>query len=104
MDRGQAVKIARLNDEFRASGHGFMITNGVQALGGVHKLIELIRQFKDFTLDSDPYDEHDFGSLIWHNEKVFWKIDYYDLELKYGSDPLSPTCQRILTVMLASEY
>ncbi|MGH7157810.1 MAG: DUF3768 domain-containing protein [Candidatus Saccharimonadales bacterium] len=35
---------------------------------------------------------------------MFWKIDYYDQELKYGEDPLSLDCRRVLTVMLASEY
>lgn len=37
-------------------------------------------------------------------QKVFWKIDYYDAELKYGKDPLDPKCNRVLTIMLASEY
>ncbi|HEU4966428.1 MAG TPA: DUF3768 domain-containing protein [Candidatus Saccharimonadales bacterium] len=99
-----ATRIAELNDVFRQSGYGFMVTNGVRTLEGVHKLIELIRQYDTFTEENDPYGEHDSGSLVWHNEKIFWKIDYYDRELKYGSDPWSPTCQRILTVMLASEY
>ena len=37
-------------------------------------------------------------------EKIFWKIDYYDPELKGWCDPLAPQCRRVMTVMLASEY
>ena len=62
--------------------------------------------FDAFTEDNDPYDEHDFGSINIAGETVFWKIDYYDLNLEYGADdPANPAkCRRILTVMLASEY
>lgn len=99
-----SVEIAKRNDVFRQSGFGFMVTQGVRQLNDLHKLVELIRQYDAFTEDNDPYGEHDFGSLIWDSQKIFWEIDCYDRELKYGSDPLSPTCQRVLTIMLASEY
>jgi len=37
---------------------------------------------------------------------MFWKIDYYDRSLEYGSnDPADPSqTVRVLTIMLASEY
>jgi hypothetical protein len=44
------------------------------------------------------------GKLEWHSEKVFWKIDYYNDQLTCFEDPLSPTCKRVMTVMLAEEY
>ena len=44
------------------------------------------------------------GFFTWGGEEVIWKFDYYDKTLKYGEDPISPDCKRILTVMLAKEY
>lgn len=99
-----AEKIARLNDEFRKSGHGIKVTPGVQALEDMVGLIDEIRKSNDFTEDNDPYGEHDFGTVYWYGEKVFWKIDYYDPTLRFGSDPLDETCNRVLTIMLACEY
>lgn len=61
-------------------------------------------RFDRFTPDNDPYGEHDFGTIDWQEEKIFWKIDYYDQALTFAEDPLSPACCRILTMMLSSEY
>ncbi len=96
--------IARLNDEFRKSGRDMYVTPGVQALPDVPGLIHAVQTSDRFTLDNDPYGEHDFGSIKWHGEKTYWKIDHYDQALQYWHDPLSPDCRRILTVLLASEY
>ena len=104
-------RIARLNDKFRqyGQGHGrLMITQGVNAEGSdfVLRVHQAVANFKDFTPDNDPYGEHDFGSLKIDGQKIFWKFDYYDPSLKFGSeDPSdeSKTC-RVLTIMLASEY
>jgi hypothetical protein len=62
--------------------------------------------FTDFTEDNDPRREHDFGSFDVDGHKFFWKIDYYDRDLKYGSeDPADPTkTTRVLTLMLAEDY
>lgn len=97
-------EIAKVNDEFRRSGRGIVVTSGVQSLEDLVGLIDEVRRFKDFNQDNDPYGEHDFGTVYWLGEKVFWKIDCYDRSLKYGEDPLSSDCRRVLTVMLASEY
>ena len=70
----------------------------------LYGLLEAVRWYDDFTADNDPYGEHDFGSLVWHGNKIFWKLDYYDQSLKGWCDPLAPDCRRILTIMLASEY
>lgn len=105
IDQERATKIATLNDEFRRSSpfHVFM-TRGIQEMPDTMSLMQAVRDFDQFTEDNDPYGEHDFGSLEWHGEKVFWKIDYYDQALRYGKDPLDVECKRVLTVLLASEY
>jgi Protein of unknown function (DUF3768) len=100
----QPNPIAQLNDAFRRSGQDVMVTPGVQALPDMLGLIQAVQRFDRFTTDNDPYGEHDFGSIVWHTEKTYWKIDYYDQALQYGHDPLSPECRRVLTVLLASEY
>jgi hypothetical protein len=97
-------RIATLNDVFRRSGWGITLTQGVQALEDVAGLLEAVRGFDTFTEDNDPHHEHDFGSLKWEGQKIFWKIDYYEQNFQYWCDPLSSDCKRVMTVMLASEY
>jgi len=102
--------LALLNDAFRrdpTSGQLFA-TAGVISLGGtaLPSVLELVRTFDAFTPDNDPYREHIFGSFEWEGKRLFWKIDYYDRSLHFGSpDPLDPSVTtRVLTIMLASEY
>jgi hypothetical protein len=97
-------KIASLNDEYRKNRQGFMVTRGVSALPDIVEVIDAVRDFNEFSEDNDPYGEHDFGSFVCFGERLFWKIDYYDSELKGWVDPLSGECHRVLTVMLAEEY
>jgi hypothetical protein len=98
------VMISMLNDKFRKSGLGINLTCGVQAVQDLPGLLRAIREYDDFTPDSDPYEEHDFGKLNWHGDKVFWKIDYYDQTMTCWADPLTKECRRVMTVMLAEEY
>lgn len=100
----QAVEIAKLNDVFRQSGQMVTITEGVQVLDDLSGLLEEVRWFNDFNEDNDPYGEHDFGTVYWQGQKIFWKVDYYDQRLEHGAGPLSKDCRRVLTVMLANEY
>lgn len=104
MNNVVGTTVATVNDQFRQTGFGVTMTSGVQAMPNVFGLVNAIRAFNKFTEDNDPYGEHDFGSLMWHGEKVFWKIDYYDQALEYGIDPLAPECRRVMTIMLAGEY
>jgi hypothetical protein len=72
----------------------------------VPDLLDQVRWYNAFTPDFDPYGEHDFGSFRYAGETIFWKIDYYDLDLQMHSpDPsdLAVTA-RVLTIMLAEEY
>jgi hypothetical protein len=104
--RSRVERIAHLNDEFRRSGpnENWVATFGALALSDFPGIVIAVQDFDTFTPDNDPYGEHDFGSINWHQEKTFWKIDYYDQALQYWHDPLDPDCRRVLTVLLASEY
>ena len=69
------------------------------------KLAQTVAGFSDFSDANDSHSEHDFGAFEFHGHKVFWKIDYYDLDYHGGSDDpsdLSKTC-RLLSIMLAEE-
>src|SRR6266567_6694133 len=83
--------IALMNDAFRRAGPNgnWFITQGVQALPDELGLIDAVRTFNTFTPENDTRGEHDFGSIVWHSNKTYWKIDYYDQALQYWCDPLS---------------
>ena len=108
MHDATTAKIAALNDHARRSFTGcrVVITQGVQALDDVPSVLDQVRTYNAFTPDNDPYGERDFGSLRYAGETVFWKFDYYDLDLQMHSpDPSDPAVTaRMLTVMLADEY
>ena len=104
MDTEQRLQIAGLNDRFRRGGYGVVITQDARALQDLPGLLRSVREFEAFDADNDPYGEHDFGSITWDVQKVFWKIDYYDEALAFGEYPLSRKCRRVITVMLSSEY
>lgn len=108
--RDRSRRVADLNDTFRRSlvGGRVVMTPGVVALGseGAMAILRQVAVFDAFTLDNDPYGEHDFGALTHESTTYFWQIDAYDRACEYGSpDPLDPavTC-RVLTVMRADEY
>ena len=83
-----------------------IVTEGVQALEDVDVLLRQVQLFDAFTPDNDPFSEHDFGSIQLAENTIFWKIDYYDLDLHMHSpDPSYETVTaRVLTIMLAEEY
>lgn len=76
VDTEYAAKVAKLNDVFRRIGFGVTLTVGVQEIEDVPGLLAAIRQFSTFTEDNDPWGEHDFGSIKWFGQKVFWKTSY----------------------------
>lgn len=85
-----------------------VITQGIAALSKEDQaeVINKVINFEDFSEDNDPHNEHDFGAFEHEGEKIFWKIDYYNMNLDMGSpDPADPkVTKRVLTVMFASEY
>ncbi len=104
------AKICALNDHARQNfiGCRVVITAGIQSLGdeAMSAILLAVQQFDQFTTDNDPYGEHDFGKITYQSHDVFWKWDYYDLDLSMHSpDPADETVTaRVLTVMLAEEY
>ncbi len=103
-EAGKAVStsIAEINDRFRQN-ETMSITQGIFRLQDLSGLIQAIRAYENFTEANDPYGEHDFGTLMWENHKIFWKIDYFDSSFEGWCDPLSRKCERVLTVMLSEE-
>ena len=108
MPEVDAAKIAALNDQARQSFTGcrVVIAQGVQAMSDVPSILDQVRRHDAFTPDNDPYGEHDFGSFRYAGETIFWKFDYYDVDLQMHSpDPSDATVTaRVLTIMLADEY
>ena len=103
-------RIRDLNDAFRITFQGgkVVVTQSISEMEPAVQaaIFATVRNFKDFNEDNDPHGEHDFGAFEFAGEKFFWKIDYYDPSLQFGSedpsDPMQTT--RVLTIMRASEY
>lgn len=104
----QTTRIREFNDHARTTltDCRLVITSGVQALGNIENIFSAVQTFDEFNVHNDPYAEHDFGSFEMSGQSIFWKFDYYDLELTSASpNPADPTVtQRVLTIMLAREY
>jgi Protein of unknown function (DUF3768) len=117
VENDTSLKIRALNDEFRTqtsligstiADGTLVITSGVAAHGNdfFDRAVHAVREYSAFTEDNDPYGEHDFGSFEIDGENLFWKIDYYDRLLEWGSpDPADASVtRRVLTILLAEEY
>ena len=109
-DDTRTERIRQLNDAFRRSlsGGRVMMTQGIAALSNerIARLMQIIRTYDRFDHANDPHGEHDFGAFEDGGDRFFFKIDYFDPGLVYGSDdPADPgKTIRVMTVMLASEY
>ncbi len=126
-DTDQLDAIRRLNDAARSNPGTASIANvtiGFQSLSDADRFAALAQvvSFSQFDGNNDPYGEHDFGAIYrlatgaWTQERprdektiaatVFWKVDYYDNSLTFGSDAPwdAQRTKRVLTIMLASEY
>jgi hypothetical protein len=103
-------RIRALNDELRRnlSCGTAVMTQGVAALGAeaVQRLVQTIATFDDFCLANDPHGEHDLGVFDFDGNSIMFKIDYYDRALtSHSHDPANrAVTQRVITLMLASEY
>ena len=125
--REQTARIARLNDMARQAigiACTAVATLGFRSLreSDQSQVRELIETYDAFDEDNDSHGERDFGTIYqlgdgrWtterprarddERERVFWKFDYYDRDLQFGSeDAANPAVtRRMLTIMLADEY
>jgi hypothetical protein len=125
--REQTARIARLNDLARSAmgvACTAVATVGFRSLpeADQSQVRELVETYDAFTEDSDAHGERDFGCIYqlgdgrWtterprvcddERERVFWKFDYYDRDLRFGSDDAAnpAVTRRVLTIMLADEY
>ena len=106
----QTARIRDLNDAFRTAlpNGKCAVSAGVAELGIPFAVAAAAaaRAYQAFTPDNDPDGEHDFGAFTIEDQRLIWKIDYFDPTLRYGSrDPSNPAeTRRVLTVMLAEEY
>ena len=106
----RTLRIKTLNDAFRSTflGGRVVMTEGVHSFMPIdqYEIIKKVHHFKDFSDENDPHGEHDFGSFQHKDQRVFWKIDYYNHDLSGGSeDPTDPSItNRVLTIILAHEY
>jgi hypothetical protein len=105
------------NNRFRAGvlqgcpgHHRILSTQGVQALGSL-AMQEVLHQVLVFPDDSfreshDPYGDRDFIVVHYHGQKVWAKIDTYDLSLEWMSENPAgdEVTVRVLTLMLPDEY
>ena len=103
-------RIRLLNDQLRRTftGGRVVMSAGIAALPDDAKaeVFVNVREFAEFNDDNDPHGEHDFGRFELNGQQFFWKIDYYDERLKWGSDDpadLEKTT-RVLTIMFREEY
>lgn len=105
----EARAIAHLNDALRMYGRGGSIhaTRGVAESPFLSRVLEAVRTYRFEGIDdNNPYGENDFGAVTVGGEKYFFKIDYYDPELRFHSEnPADPVLtHRVLTIMRAEEY
>ena len=109
--------IRELNDALRASADPILrliingqlvVTHAVAARGDdfFKRAVAAVRTFGDFNADNDPHGEHDMAFLEVDGERIFFKLDYFDpIRAMHSEDPTDPSkTERVLTIMLASEY
>jgi hypothetical protein len=107
---GPAERTRLLNDNFRTTfvGGRILTTASVAelAIDTKARLLLAVQSYAAFTDADDPHREHDFGAVEIDGERYFWKIDYYDLSQRFGSEDPSDPAQttRVLTIMRADEY
>ena len=105
----RAEVIARLNDDLRKTFEGgtVVITRNVRGLEGFNapELVKALAQYDGFDEDNNPYGERDFGDFELFNTDLYWKIDYYDPDLKcLSADAANASItHRVITIMTEAD-
>ena len=114
----RAARIAAQNDAFRCAilpgaepcglAGRVVVTRAVAARGDIFVAAALCAVAADetFTEDNDPYGDHTFGAVAVEGVRVWWKVDLYDRDLRFGSErPDDPEVTvRVLTILLPEDY
>lgn len=112
----RARRIAELNDRLRREPMNrslgqVLFSSGVAARGAEFQTMVQAAlagmQAKDFKRGNDPYGERDFNAFTVDDRLCFFKIDYFakgDLRAPTENPDDPAKTERVLTVMLASEY
>ena len=104
------------NDRFRACPGAVWLSAGVVVLGADSqaRIVEDVRSFAGF--DDDPWDAHDIGDVEVTlsepgiqrcRELVFFRVLAFErdpTEPRPSSAPVAPATERLLAIMLASEW
>ena len=112
----QRDEIERTADAMLSENRDYQLLRMIPGIGPINvralgpdfesACVERVQKLRSFATGNDPYGEHDFGAFKVNRRKCFWKIDYYDAELEWGSeDPADPSrTARVLAILLAEEY
>ncbi len=112
----RAEQIARLNDRVRRGldrNARIMFTGGFSAKffeGNIALAMmaqaSTMKAIRKHEFTDDAHGERDFGEINYRGQRVWFKIDYYDTELEYGSeDPADASVtRRVMTIMLPEDY
>jgi hypothetical protein len=106
------VKIRALNEAFRRTLNGGQVVftgdlAGREAKDLIlqHRVLGAVR-VAPIDPDNDPYGEADFGKVEVDGDEFFWKIEYYDFTMEFGSEnPADPAITtRVLTIFYSHDY
>lgn len=104
------LKVRLLNDFLRKTflGGKIVMTASVAALDEVVRaeVLNRVKLFNDFTEDNNPHGENDMGFFEVRGGTYWFKIDYLDRAMEYGSpDPSNPqVTTRLMTIGEQSDY
>ena len=110
LSKEKLAQIRALNDGLRTAftGGQVLLSSTVAALPleAKAKVLAALQGFAAFTESNDPHGEHDFGSFEVEGTVYCFKVDYYDVDMRYLSDdPSDPkVTKRVLTLMRSDEY